>query len=165
MLAEALTHRSAARKTPGGRRGSGSNERLEFIGDRVLGLLMAEWLIERFPHEQEGELGRRLGELVSQPALAKVAETIGMSELLSVAPGEERAGVKKRATVTADAVEAAIGALYLDAGLDPARNFVRTSWEAALQAQPAPRRIPRPACRNGPRRAGTRYRNTRWPHV
>ena len=61
LLREALTHRSAAR----GRNGSGSNERLEFIGDRVLGLLIAEWLAERFPDEREGELGRRLAYLVS----------------------------------------------------------------------------------------------------
>jgi ribonuclease-3 len=143
LLVEALTHRSAARKHPGGRRGSGSNERLEFIGDRVLGLLMAEWLIERFPHEQEGELGRRLAELVAQPALAAVAETMGMSDLLTVAPNEARAGVMTRATVTADAVEAAIGALYLDGGLDPARSFIRAGWEPALQAQPAPPKDPK----------------------
>jgi ribonuclease-3 len=145
LLAEALTHRSAARKPPGGRRGSGSNERLEFIGDRVLGLLMAEWLIERFPHEQEGELGRRLALLVSQPTLAAIAETIGMSALLSVAPGEAKAGIQTRATVTADAVEAAIGAIYLDGGLEPARSFIRAAWEPALQAQPAPPKDPKTA--------------------
>src|ERR1700681_3138557 len=85
---EALTHRSALQ---GKRSGSTSNERLEFIGDRVLGLLMAEWLAERFPAEQEGDLGRRLASLVSQPVLAQVAETIGLGEALSVAPGEARA--------------------------------------------------------------------------
>lgn len=143
LLTEAMTHRSAARKLPGRRRGSGSNERLEFIGDRVLGLLMAEWLIERFPDEQEGDLGRRLAHLVSQPALAAVAEAIGMAEMLAVSPGEERAGVKTRATVTADALEAAIGALYLDGGLDPARAFIRRGWEPALAAQPSPPRDPK----------------------
>jgi ribonuclease-3 len=138
LLAEAMTHRSAARKLPGHRRGAGSNERLEFIGDRVLGLVMAEWLIERFAHEQEGELGRRLAQLVAQPALAAVAEALGMTEILAVSPGEERAGVKNRATVTADALEAAIGALYLDGGLPVARDFIRRSWEPALAAQEAP---------------------------
>src|ERR1700722_9376919 len=111
LLAEALTHRSAAQ---GRGRHKASNERLEFIGDRVLGLAMAEWLAERFPHEQEGDLGRRLAYLVSQPVLAGVAETIGLAAALSVAPGEARAGVTKRATVMADALEAALGALYLD---------------------------------------------------
>jgi ribonuclease-3 len=133
LLREALTHRSVA-----GRRGGFSNERLEFIGDRVLGLVVAEWLGERFPNEQEGELGRRLAHLVSQPVLAGIAEAIGLSHLLSVAPGEARAGVKRRATVLADALEAAIGALYLDGGLDPARAFVRRAWADAMARLTAP---------------------------
>ena len=132
---EALTHRSALQ---GKRPGHASNERLEFIGDRVLGLLIAEWLAERFPEEQEGDLGRRLAALVSQPALVQVAEAIGLGEALSVAPGEARAGVKRRATVLADALEAALGAIYLDGGLEPAREFVRRSWSAAMTAQGAP---------------------------
>ncbi len=132
---EALTHRSALQ---GRRSGRGSNERLEFMGDRVLGLLMAEWLSERFPGEQEGDLGRRLAALVSQPVLAQVANTIGLGEILSVAPGEARAGVKRRATVLADALEAALGAIYLDGGLEPAREFVRRAWGDAMTAQAAP---------------------------
>ena len=115
-----------------------SNERLEFVGDRVLGLLIAEWLAERFPREQEGELGRRLAQLVSQPVLAGVAEAIGLGAALSVAPGEARAGVKRRATVLADGMEAALGALYLDGGLDKARAFVRRAWDDAMMAQSAP---------------------------
>ncbi len=130
LLKEALTHRSAAHG-----RGHGSNERLEFIGDRVLGLTMAEWLAERFPREQEGDLGRRLAYLVSQPVLATVAETIGLAAALSVSPGEAKAGVTKRATVLADALEAALGALYLDGGLEVARSFVRRAWQDAMLAQ------------------------------
>lgn len=129
LLREALTHRSALQ---GRGRHRDSNERLEFIGDRVLGLVMAEWLAERFPREQEGELGRRLAHLVSQPVLAGVAEEIGLGVALSVAPGEARAGVKRRATVLADALEAALGALYLDGGLDRARDFVRRAWDGAM---------------------------------
>src|ERR1700761_5297036 len=87
LLEEALTHRSAV---PGNRRVHVSNERLEFIGDRVLGLVMAEWLAERYPNEQEGDLGRRLAHLVSQPVLAQVAEVIGLGEALSVSPGEAK---------------------------------------------------------------------------
>ena len=135
LLREALTHRSALH---GRARARGSNERLEFIGDRVLGLLMAEWLAERFPHEQEGELGRRLAHLVSQPVLAVVAESIGLGAALSVSPGEARAGVKRRATVLADALEAALGALYLDGGLECARGFVRRAWDGCMQAQVEP---------------------------
>lgn len=135
LLREALTHRSALRARA---RGKGSNERLEFIGDRVLGLVMAEWLAERFPAEQEGDLGRRLAQLVSQPVLAGVAEEIGLAAALSVAPGEARAGVRQRATVLADALEAALGALYMDGGLEPARAFVRRAWNGAMIAQTEP---------------------------
>jgi ribonuclease III len=135
LLREALTHRSAIQ---GRSRRRGSNERLEFIGDRVLGLVMAEWLAERFPLEQEGHLGRRLALLVSQPVLATVAEEVGLGLALSVAPGEARAGVKRRATVLADALEAALGALYLDGGLDVARGFVRRAWGSAMAAQIEP---------------------------
>ena len=143
LLREALTHRSASpragiRRAAAVKHGAGSNERLEFVGDRVLGLLMAEWLAERFPHEQEGALGRRLSYLVSQPVLAGVAEAIGLEDALAVSPGEARAGVKKRATVLADALEAALGAVYLDGGLPPARAFVRRAWEAAMIAQADP---------------------------
>ncbi|HEX4366979.1 MAG TPA: ribonuclease III [Rhodopila sp.] len=139
LLQEALTHRSAAQVRGQGKgRRQASNERLEFIGDRVLGLTMAEWLAERFPREQEGELGRRLAYLVSQPVLATVADTAGLAAALSVSPGEAKAGVAKRATVLADALEAALGALYLDGGLDPARNFVRRAWNQAMTDQADP---------------------------
>jgi ribonuclease III len=135
LLQEALTHRSA---TQGRGPVRASNERLEFIGDRVLGLTMAEWLAERFPREQEGDLGRRLAHLVSQPVLAGVAEAVGLAAVLSVSPGEAKAGVTKRATVLADALEAALGALYLDGGLDAARNFVRRAWRDAMTLQADP---------------------------
>ncbi len=138
LLKEALTHRSAMHGQRGVPKGTGSNERLEFIGDRVLGLLVAEWLGERFPGEQEGALGRRLALLVSQPVLADIAEQAGLSAVLTVAPGESRAGVRKRATVLADAMEAVIGALYLDGGLEAARLFVRRSFAPAMDGQPQP---------------------------
>lgn len=130
LLAQALTHRSAV-----GQGGMGSNERLEFIGDRVLGLLVAEWLIERYPDEREGGLGPRLAHLVSKPSLAAIAETIGLPALLDVSPGESRRGVRHRATVLADALEALIGALYTDAGLDPARRFIRSAFASRIDAQ------------------------------
>jgi ribonuclease-3 len=137
LLREAMTHRSAVHGR-GRPRGKGSNERMEFVGDRVLGLLIAEWLAERFPSEQEGDLGRRLALLVSQPVLAAVADEIGLGETLSVSPGEARAGVRRRATVLADALEAALGALYLDGGIEPAREFVRRAWDGAMVGQESP---------------------------
>src|SRR5262249_3698490 len=134
-----MTHRSAVQGRGRGR-GKGSNERMEFVGDRVLGLLIAEWLAERYPGEQEGDLGRRLAVLVSQPVLAEVAETIGLGETLAVAPGEAKAGVRRRATVLADALEAALGALFLDGGLDRARAFVRRAWEQVMARHETPPR-------------------------
>ncbi len=139
LLREAMTHRSAVHGR-GRLRGNGSNERMEFVGDRVLGLLIAEWLAERFPREQEGDLGRRLAVLVSQPVLAEVAETIGLGEALWVAPGEAKAGVRRRATVLADALEAALGALFLDGGLERAREFVRHAWDGVMTRLETPPR-------------------------
>jgi ribonuclease-3 len=144
LLREALTHRSAA----GGRakrRGQGSNERLEFIGDRVLGLLMAEWLAERFPDEQEGQLGPRHAYLVSRDALFLVGEEIGFSRVLSLGTNEALTGVARLANVVADAMEAAIGALYLDGGLDAARGVVRAAWGRAMEAQKLPPKDPKTA--------------------
>lgn len=149
LLLEALTHRSAVPPRQIGRgrsapaTGEGSNERLEFVGDRVLGLLIAEWLATRFPHEQEGALGPRLAHLVSQPTLAAIAEKLGLPDVLAVAPGEARAGVRHLATVLADATEAIIGALYLDGGLDAAREFVRRAWGDAMSNQTAPPKDPK----------------------
>ena len=140
LLMEALTHRSAA-----GAKGVGSNERLEFIGDRVLGLIIAEWLIERFPDEQEGKLGPRLAALVSKPALAAIAEAHNVGEMLFVAPGEARRGVSLQANVLADAVEAMIGALFLDAGLEAAKLFIHRVLASAVEAQAAPPKDPKTA--------------------
>lgn len=143
LLSEALTHRSAVHgRRPahrkGERRGVGSNERLEFVGDRVLGLLVAEWLIERFPEEQEGELGPRQAQLVSRGVLAAIAEQAGLSRMLDVGRNEAAAGVTSSANVLADAMEASLGALYMDGGLDVARRFVRSAWLPAMDAQLLP---------------------------
>jgi ribonuclease-3 len=151
LLREALTHRSAVSGRPLGRGrtartgGAGSNERLEFMGDRVLGLLIAEWLAERFPEEQEGALARRLAHLVAQPMLAAIAEALKLPAALSVAPGEARAGVRQRATVLADAMEALIGALYQDGGLETARRFVRSAWADAVATMTEPPKDPKTA--------------------
>jgi ribonuclease-3 len=135
LLLHALTHRSAADPR---KQMLDSNERLEFVGDRVLALLMAEWLAERFPAEREGDLGKRLAVLVAQDALAKVAVTLGVAPALRVPANEERAGVRGRASVLADAVEAILGAIYLDGGLAPARALVRREWAPLLEASARP---------------------------
>jgi ribonuclease-3 len=135
LILHALTHRSAADPR---NRMLDSNERLEFVGDRVLALLMAEWLAERFPQEREGDLGKRLAALVAQDSLAKVAAGLGVAAALRIPPNEERSGVRNRASVLADAVEALLGALYLDGGLDPARELVRREWAPLLEASARP---------------------------
>lgn len=135
LLAQALTHRSAADARIGQ---LDSNERLEFLGDRVLGLVMAEWLIERFPQEREGGLTRRLSSLVASEALARVGEAMGLAEAIRIPPGEERAGLRARQTVMADAVEALLGAVYRDSGLEAARAVVRRHWAALIGADATP---------------------------
>ncbi|UFN50780.1 ribonuclease III [Roseomonas sp. OT10] len=135
LLEQALTHRSAADPK---RRQLDSNERLEFLGDRVLALAIAEWLSERFPGEREGELGKRLAVLVAAETLAKVGEAIGLSAALRIPPAEGRTGLRQRANVLADATEALIGALYLDGGLEAARRFVRQEWAEFVRADPTP---------------------------
>ncbi|WP_426957671.1 ribonuclease III [Muricoccus radiodurans] len=135
LLEQALTHRSAADPR---RKQLDSNERLEFLGDRVLALCMAEWLAERFPEEREGALGKRLSVLVAADTLARVGEVIGLSAALRIPPAEGRTGLRQRATVLADATEALIGALYLDGGLEAARSFVRREWTEAMEADETP---------------------------
>ncbi|GBR50056.1 ribonuclease III [Neokomagataea thailandica NBRC 106555] len=149
-LVEALTHRSAVsgREARRGRRaprskGAGSNERLEFIGDRVLGLLMAEWLFERYPDEQEGALGPRHAHLVSRPVLADIADQVGLSEALRISPHEEEAGIRRLSSIRADAMEALLGALYLDAGLGPARRVVREQWAERIESDARPHKEPK----------------------
>jgi ribonuclease-3 len=135
LLTEALTHRSAS-DARGGQ--LDSNERLEFLGDRVLGLVMAEWLIERFPSEREGNLTRRLSSLVAWETLAKVGDAMGLAGAIRMPPGEERAGLRGRHTVMADAVEALLGAIYRDGGLAAARVVIHRHWTALLDADVKP---------------------------
>lgn len=135
LLSESLTHPSLAglTRTPAGRAAPGSvYERLEFLGDRVLGLLMAEWLLECYPHEREGQIARRHTSLVRRETLAGVALSLGLDQWLRLSPGEKESGARGRTTLYADACEAVIGALYLDGGLDAVRPFVRRYWDGAI---------------------------------
>jgi len=142
LLTDALTHPSAVRRARGARRGY---ERLEFLGDRVLGLIVAELVWHRFPAEAEGELTRRHTDLVRRDALAEVAKAVGLGARLIVSPGEDAAGVRHQPSVLADVCEAVIAALYLDGGLPAARRFVERWWEARLAASGAPPRDPKTA--------------------
>jgi ribonuclease-3 len=136
LLTEALTHSSAT----GRGRGRRSNERLEFLGDRVLGLVIADLLIALYPSEGEGDLSRRHAALVRRETLAEVAADLGAARWLVVGRSEEEAGGRGNPALLANVVEALIGALYLDAGLDAAARFVRQHWLPRLQSMAVPPR-------------------------
>jgi ribonuclease-3 len=102
------------------------NERLEFLGDAVLGLVVAEAVYAAHPEWREGELTRIRSGLVSRERMAQVAESIGLGKHLRLSRGEERSGLRRKSTVLSNSMEAVMGALYLDGGLEPVRAFVRS---------------------------------------
>lgn len=142
LLAEALTHPSARARRGAAKRGY---ERLEFLGDRVLGLIVAELLWRRFPEEAEGALTRRHTSLVRRETLTSIAKEIGIGEHIVLSSGEEAAGARGNPSVLADVCEAVIAALYLDGGLPAARAFVERWWEQRLTKLGAPPRDPKTA--------------------
>jgi ribonuclease-3 len=130
LLIRALTHRSLANQLAqeGGNLdtvGAENNERLEFLGDAVLNLVVAEALFAAHPEWQEGELTRVRAQLVSRQYMAGVATGIAIGKHLRLSRGEERSGLRNKSTVLSNAMEAVMGALFLDGGLEPVRAFVR----------------------------------------
>lgn len=142
LLQLALTHRGAP-SIGRDKDALVANERLEFLGDRVLGLTIAQGLFAMFPNENEGALAARLARLVSASELARVASEIGLAAHVKTA--RAHASDPKETAVLADACEAVIGALYLDGGLETARTFVQRYWIAAMQADTAPPKDPKMA--------------------
>ena len=149
LIEEALTHPSALvpearrrRRRPPVRRGY---ERLEFLGDRVLGLVVADCLWRRFEGEPEGDLTRRHTHLVRREALARVADTIGLGRHLVLSRGEAAAGAAANPGILADACEALIAAIYLDGGFEAASTFVRRFWEPLIDEMEEPPRDPKTA--------------------
>jgi ribonuclease III len=137
LLDESLAH--AARLGGRGRRyGRAAHERLEFLGDRVLGLIVAEALIERFPDEAEGALNLRLVELVRAETEAEIAACLGVERWLRARAGAVDGQVTT--TLLADTLEALIAALYLDGGIETARGFVMRYWGDRFDAGGQPRR-------------------------
>src|SRR5260221_654737 len=139
MLERALTHSSRAHEEA---RAAGQesaseqldNEQFEFLGDAVLGLVTSELLFERFPGFHEGQLSKLKAHLVSAGHLVKVAAALDLGRYLRLGRGEERSGGRSKSTLISDALEAVIAALYMDAGLDRARDFiVRTMIEPELE--------------------------------
>ena len=127
LLTQALSHRSA---------GSPHNERLEFLGDALLNLIVAEQLYLRWPKADEGAMTRARAELVRESALAAVARNLDIGSRLILGPGEMKTGGHRRDSILADALEAVIAALYLDGGFDACRNTVLPWFEPLLSALP-----------------------------
>jgi ribonuclease-3 len=129
LLERALTHSSASQGGQAGRH----YERLEFLGDRVLNLLAAEHLMALYPEEREGELSKRMHGLINRDSCAEVARDIGLAAALRLAGGESRAGGRSNPTILGDACEALLAALYLDAGLERAREIFADIWAAQFE--------------------------------
>jgi ribonuclease-3 len=140
LISAALTHVSLHH---GGR--ASAWQRLEFLGDRVLGVIVADMLYHRFPEESEGAMAKRHAALVRREALAEVAGRIGLAGHIRVASPEANQDLLDNPGVLADCCEAVIAALYLDGGLEAARRFVEAEWEPLLTADPAPPRDPKTA--------------------
>lgn len=129
LFVAALTHRSAAGQ---------NNERLEFLGDAVLNLVVAEHLYRAFPESTEGDLSRLRARVVSSEPLAEVAAALGLGDVLRLGSGELKTGGFRRKSILADALEAVCGALFLDGGLDVARRVIEVLFEPRIAALPPP---------------------------
>lgn len=124
LLQSALTHSSYANERF--HNGLKSNERLEFLGDSILGMVTAEYLYRNFPDRPEGVLSRMRADMVCEKSLATIAERIDLGKHLLLGNGEEQGGGRKRDSILADAVESVIAACFLDGGMEPARAFIST---------------------------------------
>lgn len=123
LLELAFTHRSAAKQ---------HNERLEFLGDAVLGMVIAEILYEKFPTQPEGKLTRMRSSLVKGETLAKIAQEHDLGKLIKLGSGEMKSGGNRRASTLADVVESILGAIYLEAGLEVVRLTIDKLWRARI---------------------------------
>ena len=123
LLQLALTHRSASKK---------NNERLEFLGDSILGFVVAEELFNRFPSASEGELSRIRAKLVNAESLVQLAKNMQFSTAINLGAGELKSGGKHKSSILADAVEAVIGAIYLDSGMETCRVRVLSWYQSRL---------------------------------
>ncbi len=133
---QALTHGSAS---------TANYERLEFLGDRVLGLTMSDWLYRRFPEEKEGQLSRRFNQLVAGDTCAVIAREIGVRNHLRLGKQARDDGAIDSDNVLGDVMEALIGALYLEAGMEAARGLVTRLWEPMVEGQASAPKHPKSA--------------------
>lgn len=138
LLSEALSHSSYVNEQPGVTR---SNERLEFLGDAVLNLIVSHLLMEAFPNAAEGHLSRMRAEVVNEQQLADIAESVALGPHLRLGKGEAQTGGARKSSVLADAMEAVIAAVYLDGGLSAAFRVVRRQVAPIIQNDLEPGRI------------------------
>lgn len=137
LLRQAFVHRSYAHE-----RGEGpDNERLEFLGDAALGLIICEYLYERHPDWREGQLTKQKSALVSRRTMAAIAARLGLGAQLWLGHGEEATGGRERASVLGNALEALIGCLYLSGGYARAKEFVLAAWRPELAAKEGERGV------------------------
>ncbi|MEM7583101.1 MAG: ribonuclease III [Acidobacteriota bacterium] len=132
LIRTALTHRSYANE----RGEQGNYERLEFLGDAVLGLVTSRWLYDRYPEAPEGRLAKRKSFLVSSPVLAEYANRVELGNEIRLGVGESRSGGSAKTSILADAVEAIFGAIYLDGGLSAVREVIEKFLADMLATQP-----------------------------
>src|SRR5580704_10837121 len=140
LLDCALTHISALK---GARNRAGSYQRLEFLGDHVLGLVISDMLYRSYPKADEGELSRRLADLVRKETCAEIARAIDLGPAIRVGSSEANAGARSRLAILADVCEALIGAVYLDGGYKSAAELVERLWQQRMQATAQPLRDPK----------------------
>jgi ribonuclease III len=140
LFDSALSHISALK---GARNRAGSYQRLEFLGDHVLGLVISDMLFRAFPKADEGELSRRLADLVRKETCADIARTIDLGAAIRLGASEANAGGRKRPAILADVCEALIGAVYLDGGFPAAEALVGRLWEARMRIKAQPLRDPK----------------------
>lgn len=136
LLERALTHSSFGSGKTNRKRQPlfRSNERLEFLGDRVLGLVIADWLLENYPDQKEGELAPKLNALVRKEMCAQVAQDIELGTHLKLGRGEDRAGGRDKIALLGDAMEAIIAAVYRDGGLESARKMILSLWKPYFES-------------------------------
>ena len=137
LLDSALSHISSLK---GSRNRAGSYQRLEFLGDHVLGLVISDMLFRAFPKADEGELSRRLADLVRKETCADMARAIDLGAAIRLGSSEANAGARKRPAILADVCEALIGAVFLDAGFEAASALVERSWRSRMDADTEPDR-------------------------
>ncbi len=140
LLDSALSHISSLK---GSRNRAGSYQRLEFLGDHVLGLVISDMLFRAFPKADEGELSRRLADLVRKETCADMARAIDLGAAIRLGSSEANAGGRKRPAILADVCEALIGAVYLDGGFPAAEALVGRMWEERLRSTAQPLRDPK----------------------